>query len=385
MALVQMQDMLRHAYSNKYAVASFDVVSLDFLQGVINAAEQCRAPVILALAEPYFDHFDLELLATAVETAARRSSVPVAIHYDHGSGPEGALRGIRHGCNGVMIDASNRSLDENIVVTKSVVEMAHACGVPVEAELGYVPESGDELIFTTVDEARGFVRLTDVDFLAVSIGTVHGRLKGKARLDYARLRQIDEALQIPLVLHGSSGLSDDQLRRLITHGIAKVNAFTSVTDRAVGLLRRNARTKDEGYMQLFNGVREEMEQEADRLMRICGCAGRSAEVMAQCRDWQGVDYVLKFNLPDTEPEEMAMIIRRGRQLLLDIPGVREIEVGESDRNGHYSQYCWQIRLINAEVVDSLKQHPEFINFTRRYLKDKGADMTTGVYRTLQVS
>lgn len=381
MALVQMQDMLRHAYINKYAVGSFDVVSLEFLQGVINAAEQCRAPVILALAEPYFHHFDLELLATAVEAAARRSSVPVAIHYDHGSGVAGALQGIRHGCNGVMIDASDRSLDENIVATKEVVEMAHTCGVPVEAELGYVPDNGDDLVFTTVDEARGFVRLTGVDFLAVSIGTVHGRFKGKARLDYSRLRQINEALQIPLVLHGSSGLSDDQLRRLITHGIAKVNAFTSVADRAVGLLRRNARTKDEGYMKLFSGVREEMEQEVSRLMRIWGCAGRSAEVMEQCRPWQGVDYVLKFNLPDTDPEEMEMIIRRGRQVLLQIPGVREIEVGETDKNHTSPQYCWQLRLVSGEVAAYLKQHPDYIKFSRRYFNDKATDLTSTLYRT----
>ncbi len=384
MALVQMHDMLRHAYNNKYAVGSFDVVSLEFLQGVINAAEQCRAPVILGLAEPYLQHFDLELLATAVEAAARRSRVPVAIHYDHGSDVEGIVRGIRHGCNGVMIDASDRPLDENIAATKAVVEIAHACGVPVEAELGYVPDSGDDLIFTTVDEARGFVRLTGVDFLAVSIGTVHGRFKGKPRLDYSRLRHINEALQIPLVLHGSSGLSDDQLRRLIALGIAKVNAFTSITDRAVGLLRRNARAKDEGYLKLFSGVREEMEEESLRLMRIWGCAGRAAEVMEQCRPWQGVEYVLKFNLPDTDPEEMAMIIRRGREILLQIPGVREIEVGETGKNNTSPQYCWQVHLTSAEVVEYLKQHPGFIRFARRYINDKATGLTSTVYKTRQV-
>lgn len=384
MALVQMHDMLRHAYNNKYAVGSFDVVSLEFLQGVINAAEQCRAPVILGLAEPYLQHFDLELLATAVEAAARRSRVPVAIHYDHGSDVEGIVRGIRHGCNGVMIDASDRPLDENIAATKAVVEIAHACGVPVEAELGYVPDSGDDLIFTTVDEARGFVRLTGVDFLAVSIGTVHGRFKGKPRLDYSRLRHINEALQIPLVLHGSSGLSDDQLRRLIALGVAKVNAFTSITDRAVGLLRRNARAKDEGYLKLFSGVREEMEEESLRLMRIWGCAGRAAEVMEQCRPWQGVEYVLKFNLPDTDPEEMAMIIRRGREILLQIPGVREIEVGETGKNNTSPQYCWQVHLTSAEVVEYLKQHPGFIRFARRYINDKATGLTSTVYKTRQV-
>jgi len=385
MALVQMHDMLRHAYHNKYAVGSFDVVSLEFLQGVINAAEQCRAPVILGLAEPYFHYFDLELLATAVEAAARHSRVPVAIHYDHGSDVAGIERGIRHGCNGVMIDASEHALDQNIAATKEVVRIAHACGVPVEAELGYVPDNGDDLIFTTVDEARGFVRLTGVDFLAVSIGTVHGRFKGKPRLDYSRLRHINEALQIPLVLHGSSGLSDDQLRRLIANGIAKVNAFTSITDRAVGLLRRNARAKDEGYITLFSGVREEMEEEAARLMRIWGSAGRAAEVMEQCRPWQEVEYALKFNLPDTDPEEMAMIVRRGRQMLLKIPGVRKIEVGETLKNDTSPQYCWQVHLTSAEVVEPLKQHPEFINFIRRYLNGKATDLTHIVYKTHPVT
>jgi fructose-bisphosphate aldolase class II len=385
MALVQMKDMLRHAYDNKYAVGAFDVVSLELLQGVINAAEQCRAPVILGLSEPHFEHFDIALLAPAVEAAARRSSVPVAIHYDHGSGVEGAVRGIRHGCNGVMVDASNRPLQENIECTRAVVKMAHSCGVPVEAELGYVPDSGDELIFTSVEEARGFVRLTGVDFLAVSIGTAHGRLGGKARLDYQRLRQINEALQIPLVLHGSSGLSDDQFHRLIANGIAKVNYFTAITDRAAELLRSNARDKENGYLKLFSGVREGVEQEADRMMRMWGSAGRAAEVLEQCHPWQGVEYVLRFNLSGSDAEEQAMITRRGRRLLLQIPGVREVMVGEALQDNTLPQYCWQLRLASAAVAQSLKQHADFLNFTRRYLRDDAAQMSSASYREFRVA
>lgn len=380
MALVKMQGMLRHAYDNKYAVGSFDIVSLDQLQAVIEAAEQCRAPVILGLAEPHTEFYDLELLSHAVEAAAQRSSIPVAIHYDHGSGIEGAIRGINFGCNGVMVDASHRSLEENISITKEVVAMAHAYGIPVEAELGYVPDSGDELVFTTVDEARGFVRLTGVDFLAVSIGTVHGRFSGKPRLDYPRLRHINEALQIPLVLHGSSGLTEDQLRRLIANGIAKVNSFTSITDRASKILRRNARAKDEGYLQLFTEVRDEMEDEAARLMRIWGCAGRAAEVLEQCSSWQRAVYEIKFNLPGTDAEEMTLITRRGRRALSQIPGVRAIKAGESLSSNNSPRYCWQIQLACAEVVETLKQHPEFINFTRRYLNDNATERTTAVYK-----
>ncbi len=385
MALVQMQDMLRHAYDNKYAVGAFDVVSLELLQGVINAAEQCRAPVILGLAEPHLKHCDIELLAPAVEAAARRSSVPVAIHYDHGSGVEGAIQGIRHGCNGVMVDASHLPLQENIERTKKVVAMAHDCGVPVEAELGYVPDSGDELIFTSVEEARGFVRLTGVDFLAVSIGTAHGRHSGKPRLDYQRLRQINEALQIPLVLHGSSGLSDDQFRRLIANGIAKVNYFTAITDRAAGMMRDNARDKDDGYLKLFSGVREGVEQEADRLMRVWGSAGRAAEVIEQCRSWQGVEYVLKFNLPGADAEEVEMITRRGQKLLSQLPGVREVIVGEALNELTPQRHCLQLRLVSAEVLETLQRHPDFLSFSRRYLQDGAADVSRASYLQQQVA
>jgi fructose-bisphosphate aldolase class II len=385
MALVKMEDMLRHAYDNKYAVGAFDVVSLELLQGVINAAEKCRAPVILGLAEPHLEHFDIELLAPAVEAAARRVSVPVAIHYDHGSDVEGAVNGIRHGCNAVMIDASHLSLQENIERTKMVVAMAHACGVPVEAELGYIPDSSDELVFTSVEEARGFVRLTGVDFLAVSIGTAHGRFSGKPKLDYQRLRQINEALQIPLVLHGSSGLNDDQFRRLIASGIAKVNYFTAITDHAAAQLRSNARDKDDGYLKLFSGVREGVEQDADRLMRVWGSAGRAAEVLEQCRSWQGVEYVLKFNLPDSDAEEEAMITRRGRRLLLQIPGVREVMVGEAYNDSASPRYCWQLRLASAEVSEALIQNPEFLNFTRRYLRDEATEMSSASYREQRVA
>ena len=135
MPLVNMGDMLNHAYRNGYAVGAFDLVSLDFLEGIMTAAERCRAPVVLSLAESHFEYFDFELVMPAVEAAARRASVPVAIHLDHGASFESAVRGINLGCNGVMVDASLEPFDENVARTKKVVEMAHGCGVPVEGEL----------------------------------------------------------------------------------------------------------------------------------------------------------------------------------------------------------------------------------------------------------
>ncbi|MEJ2463788.1 MAG: class II fructose-bisphosphate aldolase, partial [Candidatus Thiodiazotropha sp.] len=210
----------------RYAVAAFDVVSLDFISGIIAAAEEKRAPVIISLAESHFEYFNFGLLMSAVVKAARATSVPVAIHLDHGESMESAITAINQGCTGVMVDASSLPLEENIRHTKAVVEMAHACGIPVEGELGYVPgvEGEDaarhpgEVVYTTANEAKAYVEATGVDFLAVSVGTVHGRMQGAPKLDFDRLAQINQTLRMPLVIHGGTGLSDDQFRQLIDNG-----------------------------------------------------------------------------------------------------------------------------------------------------------------------
>ena len=195
MPLVHMKDMLNHAHEHHYAVGAFDLVSLDFLEGILAAAERCRGPVILSLAESHFGYFDFELLISAVEAAARRGSVLVAIHLDHGPNQKNAASAINRGCNGVMVDASDQPFDENFRLTREVVTLAHSCGVPVEGELGYVPgvEGEDaerhagEIAYTTIGEAKSCVEKTGVDFLVVSIGTVHGRMRGEPKLDYRRL------------------------------------------------------------------------------------------------------------------------------------------------------------------------------------------------------
>ena len=138
MPLVDMKDMHTHAYQHKHAVGAFDLVSLDFLEAIVQGAENRRAPIVLSLAESHFEYFDFELAMTATVAAARRARVPVAIHLDHGQSLDSAVRAIRLGCNGVMVDASTYPLTANIEPTRTVVEMAHGCGVPVEGELGKV-------------------------------------------------------------------------------------------------------------------------------------------------------------------------------------------------------------------------------------------------------
>ncbi len=295
MALVNMTDMLNHAYRHGYAVGAFGVVTLDFLEAIIQAAENYRAPVILNLTESHFDYYDFDLLAPAVAAAARRAKVPVAIHLDHGHSIDSAERAIRCGFSGVMVDYSDRLFEENLRLTRAVVSLAHASGVAVEAELGYVPggegENAEKLShefdYTSHAEAKVFVARSEVDCLAVSIGTVHGRMQGTPKLDYARLAKINEAVNIPLVIHGGTGLSDEQFRKLIANGVAKINYYTGLSDLAVRHIRDNPAIGDNGYMALKRSVREAVRGEVERCIRLWGSGGRAAEVLEQCRVMAG--------------------------------------------------------------------------------------------------
>ena len=387
MPLVHMKDMLHHAYQNGYAVGSFDLVSLDFLDAIMAAAESVRAPVILSLAESHLEHFDFELLMSAVEAAAQRANVPVAIQLDHGAGLDSAVKGIRLGCNGVMVDASHLPLGENLDTTCAVVEMAHACGVPVEGELGYVPsvEGKDAerhsgaLSYTTLAEAKGFVARTGVDFLAVSIGTVHGRMKDKPKLDWTRLKEINAALGIPLVIHGGTGLTDEQFRKLITLGVAKINYYTALSDLAGDSIRIAAKSGAKGYTALLAGVRAAVSAEVERCMRVWGSAGRAAEVLAQCRPWLNVEHVVVYNAPELNGEQLHVVMAEGLRQLAAIPGVREVKAGSvADKSARY-RHCWLIRFASCAVIDSYKQHPAHVAFADRLFRPVAADRLTADY------
>ncbi len=369
MPLVHMKDMLQHAYDNAYAVGSFNIIDLHFLQGVIAAAESARAPVILGLSEPHFSHYAPALLMAAMERAARQADVPVALHFDHGSGPETVRQAIAWGCNGVMIDASHSPLEENLKRSKQVVELAHGCGVPVEAELGYVPENGqqgDALSFTTVDQARGFVRHTGVDFLAVSIGTVHGMLKGKPKLDYQRLRHINEALAIPLVIHGGSGLSEDQYHRLIGAGVAKINYHSALSASAAKAVAAQRKAGDD-YSALTQGVSAAIRQEAEQCMRRWGSAGRAAEVLVRCRPWQTVEKLLLFTPEHGDIADVRLLQQRGQRLLYEIPGVREVSAAQISNDSATHPFLWRVLLAHHDALEPFRRHPNYRDFSQRLL------------------
>ncbi|MFV9615771.1 MAG: class II fructose-bisphosphate aldolase [Gammaproteobacteria bacterium] len=371
MSLVNMRDMLNHAYENGYAVGAFDLVSLDFLEGIMDAAEHCDAPVILSLAESHFTYFDFELIMSAVVAAAKRATIPVAIHLDHGESFESAVQGINLGCNGIMIDSSQQTLTENINLTRRIVEMAHSCGVPVEGELGYVPgvEGEDaerhpgEIADTTVAEAKVYLEQTNVDFLAVSIGTVHGRMQGKAKLDYLRLQQINDALGIPLVIHGGTGLSDEQYQQLINCGVSKINYYTSLADVAGLRIRENTQSNPlNGYTGLADGVKETISTEVERCIKLWGSAEHAKGVLAKSKVWSPVEHLIIYNVHGITKDETLAMIEEGKTILSTIPGVLEIVTGHSIQDDDSYRYTWLIRFCHQAVIESYRNHHLHVAF-----------------------
>ena len=392
MALVDMRDMIKHAYENRYAVGAFDLVSLDFLEAVIGAAERCRAPVILSVAEPHFAHYDFELMMPAVEAAAQRATIPVAIQLDHGSGLSSAIQAIRLGCNGVMLDASDMSLPDNIKATQAVVQMAHDCGIPVVGEVGYVAgEEGEgahqhpgHTLLTMPSEARAYVERTGVDFLAVSIGTVQGRMKQRPKLDFQRLKQLHKIIEIPLVIHGGSGLNADQYRRLTAMGIAKINYFTALSDVAAQTMRQRMKAdRHGGFTDLKRGVKEAIGKEVERCLRLWGTAGRAAEVLTQCRPMGGVEQMLIYDLAHVGEAQARAVMAGAREALAGIPGVREVCTGEAIHEGERHRYCLRVRLVGETAAETFLQHPDYQGFLRRVLRPLASEQLALGYREIQ--
>jgi len=240
MPLVNLRELLEPALQNKYAVAAFDVVNTEYALAIIEAAEELSSPLILMVYEGYYRYFRPELLIASLVRAAQTAAVPVAIHLDHATQWDTVVRAVHYGCSSVMLDSSRAPYDENVRRTRAVVELCRPLGVSVESEIGFVggdeaigqlalTKSGaDEKYFTNVEEAETFVRDTEVDALAVSIGNVHGLYKGEPRLDFRRLEAIASRTRIPLVLHGGTGISDADFRRAINKGICKINVNTDL-------------------------------------------------------------------------------------------------------------------------------------------------------------
>ena len=277
--LVNLNEVLKKAQKEKYAVGLFNTTDTDMLQAVIEAAEESRSPVILGTAEVLLPYGELKLIAPSVIAAAKRASVPVVVHYDHGLTFERCLEALQLGFSSVMFDGSAKAYGQNIEETKEIVKIAHAFGASVECEIGHVGEAaqGDESLenmYTTVAEAKEYLENTGVDALAVAIGSAHGVYKKKPKLNIERLKEIADAVSVPLVLHGGSGLSDGDFKNTIREGIAKVNIFTDLCLAGERAMKDGAEKKL-GYLETRNLKVEYIKEAVKHKMSLFGSVNKA--------------------------------------------------------------------------------------------------------------
>ncbi len=228
--LVSFKEILDIAVEGKFALPAFNVYNMETVMGIIEAAEEAKAPVIIQSYSRLFTNGEGYYVSPIVLAAAEKASVPICFHLDHGAGIEEVTKAFRYGATGIMIDKSALDFEENVAETKKIVDMCAAIGVQVEGELGHVGSVNDDSMsdFTDVDEAKKFIDETGVAALAILVGTAHGRYKKAPVLDIQRIKDISEATGTPLVLHGGSGVPDDQLIAAIDAGIRKINFGTDV-------------------------------------------------------------------------------------------------------------------------------------------------------------
>jgi fructose-bisphosphate aldolase class II len=232
MPLVTTKEMLKAALEGHYAVGAFNANNMEMVQAIVEAATEERAPVILQVSQGAIRYAGMAFAAGLVKIAAENTDVPVALHLDHGTDYEQNVLCLREGFTSLMFDGSDLPLEENIRISRTICEIAHICGIPVETELGKVLKRGatEEEVKAAMadpDEARRFITETGADSLAVAIGSIHALLSQSAGLDIERLEEIHQAIpEVPLVLHGSSGVQEDSVAESLDHGIAKVNVAT---------------------------------------------------------------------------------------------------------------------------------------------------------------
>lgn len=281
MSLVTMHELLQDARKRKYAVGGFNVFNFETLGAVMEVAEELKTPLVLGVPERLFKFVDVETLSAAMVRAAQKSSVPVALHLDHGLSYEGVMRAIRWGFTSVMFDGSHLQLDENLKRTKDITRIAHSLGISVEGELGYVgcyPNAADltEENLVKPDIAAHFVDKTKVDALAVAVGTSHGVYHGTPKLNFSRLNELSNTINVPLVMHGGSRLDKNDYKLAINSGISKVNIATDMSMAAAETLKAEmSRNSSANYIHLMATVKKGVKDSVRKYMLCFDCISKT--------------------------------------------------------------------------------------------------------------
>jgi fructose-bisphosphate aldolase class II len=284
LAFVTLKELMDKAEAGKYAVGAFNCNNMEIVQAIIQAAEAEKSPVIVQASQGAIKYAGLSYIVAMTRLAAEEASVPVCLHLDHGTSFDQVMQCIRQGFSSVMIDGSKLELEENIKLTNRVLDVARAVGVSVEAELGKIGGTEDDITvneweasMTDPEEAKTFVEQTGVDALAVAIGTAHGQYKGTPKLDFDRLAKIRNLVSVPIVLHGSSGVPDDAIRQAVELGVRKINIDTNIREAFVkGVNQALAQNPDEiDPRKILGPAKEQMTAIIREKIRLFGSSGKA--------------------------------------------------------------------------------------------------------------
>lgn len=280
-----MNDVLIPAKRGKYAVGLFNAVNLELARGIIAAAECSQSPVIMGTAEVLLPYGPLEEVSYYLIPMAKKASVPVVIHLDHGLNKETCLKALELGFSSIMYDCSTDSYEDNVKKVKEMADIAHSYGATIEGELGHVGDNegsaegtshqaNPEDFYTDPKMAKDFVEKTGVDALAIAVGTAHGAYKLPPKLDFERIHTIANTVDVPLVLHGGSGLTDNDFKRAIQEGISKINIFTDINVAAVEAEFKKFEYMSKGIIDLIPAAVEAVKQETLKKMTLFSSVGK---------------------------------------------------------------------------------------------------------------
>lgn len=291
MPLADSKAMLIYAQKNGFAIGAFNANNMEVAQAIVYAAEEEKAPVIVQISEGAIKYAGEHCMFSIVKSLAERATVPVVCHLDHGVNYGTVIKCLRAGFTSLMFDGSSLPFEENINITKEIAKIAHSVGIPLEAEIGKVPDAAKgplspediKKYLTTPEEALEFFESTGVDSLAVAVGSAHRMKVQSAKLDIERIARIREKVNAPLVLHGASGVLDDSIEKAIKAGIAKINFATELNKAYTQALKQKFTQEPElvDVRKYGEFGREKVKEVVRDKIRLLGSSGKAKEIMKE--------------------------------------------------------------------------------------------------------
>lgn len=353
MALVNARDLLNFASKQKFAIPEINVTDLNLLELIIQAAEICQSPVILAISESQLNQFRFDCLMSAMEVSANKATVPVAINLKHGCSLESITYGINTGCNSIGIANIDSSIEEKISNTKKITEMSHACGIPVEA-------SFDLQAKFSLEEMEVYVVDTQIDALCL-VNDESVELNGDVWLEGERLEKINKVINIPLSMSINKIIDTARLRDTLQSGIAKVNL---------------------GQDLLFSDASNEtvITKTLENWIGLVGSGNQKEDTLNNCQTWSPVEHLIIFNVTGLTDAEAKAMMQKGKDLLSTIPGVRRVDIGYSVLAEAKFKFTWLVRFCHENVIASYRDHPVHVAFANDLFRPVAADRISIDYK-----